>query len=715
MGNSAFKNGGRVKLVGTANQYIDKVRFSETDEQCIPDLEHIPDSNLGVLGLEGGDQNSVLLLDSAQQKECLPEMSAVKDQTPHVSAKDSQMHLCKLGAADVGGITVSGEEDTWKYQESPLGLSKNINQMESLKCKKSNGIQGSEETRGSQTQDVPANNTKQQNSIPDLESQEKDMLHASNTANLPLTTVPPRLGRTQTRYSLPEDIVYVLDKVKDAQLPDLHRQPSVVVTDSQNIVSQSGPQEPSGKECLDRPIYPTLPYSPYSSPMASPRLSHRYPRRPATESHRVSIMDKEDFTQLNQYRLKEEIGKGAYGVVKLAYDEKDDTNYAMKIISKKKLIKRDFFRRPPTRGVGRRGGAAPASRGLQQIYKEIAILKKLHHPNIVHLKEVLDDPQDDYLYLVFELVEKGPVLEVPTNNPLSEDQARQYFRDVLLGLEYLQYQKIIHGDIKPSNLLLGDDGHVKIADFGVSNEYDGVDALMSSSVGTPAFMAPETLSESTDKYSGKGLDVWALGITLYCFVYGHCPFEDSSILALHTKIRTQDLTFPNRYDVSLPLKELLKKMLDKDPISRVTIPDIKVNEWVTEKGSVPLPTEADNCTLVEVTDDEVTNCVKQVPQLNTLVRAGSALFARTPRASVGTTVRSRYKNSKNPLVPGRGSNPQPPGPQSDTLTTPLKGLDPSAGLVGQTLLLHLKTTRPARDFSEEYVEEAVLLQSFQTE
>ncbi|XP_035665746.1 calcium/calmodulin-dependent protein kinase kinase 2-like [Branchiostoma floridae] len=605
MGNSAFKNGGRVKLVGTANQYIDKVRFGETDQ-----LEHIPDNNLGVGGLAGGDQSSALLLDSVQQKQRLPDMSAVNDQTPHLSSHDSQTHSGKLGAGGDVGVTESRDGDTWT--ESPLG--------ENMNSKRPNGIQ----VVGESPALIPADDTEQQTGLPD------DTLHASNTSALPLTTVPPRLGRTHTRYSLPEDIVYVLDKVKGAQSPDAHRKPSVVITDSQNTVPPSGPQEQSrSRDCLDRPIYPALPYSPYASPMASPRLSARYPRRPATESHTVSIMDKEDFTQLNQYRLKEEIGKGAYGVVKLAYDEKDDTNYAMKIISKKKLIKRDFFRRPPTRGAGGRSGAATASRGLQQIYKEIAILKKLHHPNIVHLKEVLDDPQDDYLYLVFELVEKGPVIEVPTNNPLSEDQAREYFRDVVLGLEYLQYQKIVHGDIKPSNLLLGDDGHVKIADFGVSNEYDGVDAMMSSSVGTPAFMAPETLSESTDKYSGKGLDVWALGVTLYCFVYGHCPFEDSSILALHTKIRSQDLSFPNGYDLSLGLKELLQKMLDKDPLSRITIPDIKVDHWVTEEGTLPLPTEEENCTLVEVTEDEVTNCVKQVPQLNTLILVKSMLRKRS--------------------------------------------------------------------------------------
>lgn len=123
----------------------------------------------------------------------------------------------------------------------------------------------------------------------------------------------------------------------------------------------------------------------------------------------------------------------------------------------------------------------------------------------------------------------------------------------------MHYQKIIHRDIKPSNLLVGEDGHVKIADFGVSNEFKGADALLTNTVGTPAFMAPETLSETRKIFSGKvlnsnlvlfscndlhctcrtkgalfslqALDVWAMGITLYCFVFGQVMVFFSVICA----------------------------------------------------------------------------------------------------------------------------------------------------------------------------------------
>ncbi|KAL7986641.1 hypothetical protein Chor_012924 [Crotalus horridus] len=367
-------------------------------------------------------------------------------------------------------------------------------------------------------------------------------------------------------------------------------------------------QSPSGNMGVNgRYIYPSLPYSPVTSPHSSPRL----PRRPTIESHRVSI------TGL----------QGSYGVVKLAYNEDDNTYYAMKVLSKKKLMRQAGFpRRPPPRGAKLPLEGFCQPRGpIEQVYQEIAILKKLDHPNIVKLVEVLDDPTEDHLYMVFELVKKGPVMEVPNLKPLTEDQARFYFQDLIKGIEYLHYQKIIHRDIKPSNLLVGEDGHIKIADFGVSNEFKGSDALLTNTVGTPAFMAPETLSETRKIFSGKALDVWAMGITLYCFVFGQCPFMDERILSLHSKIKSQMLEFPDQPDISDELKDLITQMLDKKPESRITIPEIKLHPWVTKNGIEPLPTEDENCTLIEVTEEEVENSIKHIPSLATVVSGFWAL------------------------------------------------------------------------------------------
>ncbi|XP_048021404.1 calcium/calmodulin-dependent protein kinase kinase 2 isoform X3 [Megalobrama amblycephala] len=405
---------------------------------------------------------------------------------------------------------------------------------------------------------------------------------------------------------------------------------------------------PCGSPGLNgRYIYPSLPYSPITSPHSSPRL----PRRPTVESHRVSITDLQDCVQLNQYKLKDEIGKGSYGVVKLAYNEDDNTYYAMKVLSKKRLMRQAGFpRRPPPRGAKSAPEGHPQPKGpLERVYQEIAILKKLDHPNVVKLVEVLDDPSEDHLYMVFELVKRGAVMEVPTDKPLDEDQARFYFQDLLRGIEYLHYQKIIHRDIKPSNLLVGEDGHVKIADFGVSNQFEGTDALLTSTVGTPAFLAPETLSETRKNFSGKALDVWAMGVTLYCFIFGVCPFMDERILSLHQKIKTQPVELPENADISDDLKDLLFKMLDKNPETRITVPQIKVHPWVTRHGAEPLPPEDDNCcSLIEVTEEEVENSVKHIPSLATVILVRTMLRKR----SFGNPFDWGRREDRSPAAPG---------------------------------------------------------------
>ncbi|KAB0400378.1 hypothetical protein E2I00_019193, partial [Balaenoptera physalus] len=334
-----------------------------------------------------------------------------------------------------------------------------------------------------------------------------------------------------------------------------------------------------------------------AGPYATGPTSHISPRawrRPTIESHHVAISDAEDCVQLNQYKLQSEIGKGAYGVVRLAYNESEDRHYAMKVLSKKKLLKQyGFPRRPPPRGSqAAQGGPAKQLLPLERVYQEIAILKKLDHVNVVKLIEVLDDPAEDNLYLVFDLLRKGPVMEVPCDKPFPEEQARLYLRDIILGLEYLHYQKIIHRDIKPSNLLLGDDGHVKIADFGA-------------------------------------LDVWATGVTLYCFVYGKCPFIDDFILALHRKIKNEAIVFPEEPKVSEELKDLILKMLDKNPETRIGVPDIKLHPWVTKNGEEPLPSEEEHCTVVEVTEEEVKNSVKLIPSWTTVILVKSMLRKRS--------------------------------------------------------------------------------------
>lgn len=427
----------------------------------------------------------------------------------------------------------------------------------------------------------------------------------------------------------------------------VRRAPKIVYSHSEDRLTASC----NGQQ---RPIIPSLPYSPYGSPTASPRLR----RQPTMETHRVSVSEGTgSYTQLNQYTLQDEIGKGSYGIVKLAYNEEDDVHYAMKILSKKKLMKKaGFFRRaPPSREGSKKdagnGSPAKADRApsrvpnpLERVYREIAILKKLDHPNVVKLVEVLDDPDEDKLYLVFELVERGEVMTVPCDSPFTEEQSRRYFVDIILGIEYLHYQKIIHRDVKPSNLLLGDDGHIKIADFGVSNEFSGGDASLTNTAGTPAFMAPETLKDDHHNFQGKALDIWAMGITLYCFTYGKVPFDDEYILGLHKKILKDDVKFPDLPRTSDLLKDIILRMLDKNPNTRITLAELKEHPWVTCNGQYALPSEEVNCELVTLTDEDMENVVKHVPKIETLIMVKKILKQRSFRNPyIGTRLSASVK------------------------------------------------------------------------
>ncbi|KAG7206120.1 hypothetical protein KM043_003514 [Ampulex compressa] len=379
----------------------------------------------------------------------------------------------------------------------------------------------------------------------------------------------------------------------------------------------SSPVEATGQRFLGdaanvtvRPIYPYCPYSPYGSPQGSPRNR----RRPLRESRRVSIDNRQGALQLNQYKLLDNIGQGSYGIVKLAYNEEEEVHYAMKILSKKKLMKKAgiFGRMAP----GRRGAADP----LAKVYREIALLKKLDHPNVVKLVEVLDDPDEDNLYLVFELVQRGEVLQIPTDKPLDEEIARKNFRDVVMGVEYLHYQRIVHRDIKPSNLLVDSDGRVKIADLGVSAELRASGELLSGPAGTPAFAAPETTTPGAH-YSGTPCDVWSMGVTLYSLVTGRLPWDGAgSIIGVQAAVRSEPLRFPEKPSLSMELRDVISRMLAKDPAERICLQELKVHGWLTKGGAQPLPTEADNCRLpITVTDEEVERVVTRVPKLDTLI------------------------------------------------------------------------------------------------
>ncbi|ORX62343.1 kinase-like protein, partial [Hesseltinella vesiculosa] len=340
---------------------------------------------------------------------------------------------------------------------------------------------------------------------------------------------------------------------------------------------------------------------------------------------------KDGHRKINHYVLKKEIGRGAFGTVHLGIDTLTNTEYAIKEFSKSRLRRKErseMLRNSGPRasrgrgrgrgiglGIGRETAAAVCSSSgnpLDLVRGEVAILKKLNHPNVVKLHEVLDDPNDDSIYMAFEMAHKGVLMDVSLDHvatPYSNDQARHYFREMILGIEYLHNNDIAHRDIKPDNLLLSQDDVLKIVDFGVSEMFVKGNDKITKSAGSPAFMAPELCRANHGEISAKAADIWSMGVTLYTLVYGHLPFIASNLLDLMNAIDHDDINFADGLEGDL--LDLLHRLLDKNPDTRITMRQLRQHAWVTQRGTDPLISEEENCEMVvtEVTADDIRNAI----------------------------------------------------------------------------------------------------------
>ncbi|KAI8986578.1 kinase-like domain-containing protein [Pilobolus umbonatus] len=344
--------------------------------------------------------------------------------------------------------------------------------------------------------------------------------------------------------------------------------------------------------------------------------------------------------------LIDEIGRGMHGKVKLAEDMDTGDLVAIKIVEKQTKRKQLYTKI-----------SSSLTETELKIRREIAILKKCSHPNVVQLKEVIDDPTSKKIYLALEYMEHG---EVEWRNDysqpvLSVNTSRSICRDIISGLDYLHYQGIVHRDIKPANLLLTKDSRVKISDFGVSyfnrhlagdmNQYDDkIDKELSETVGTPAFFAPELCSTNHQPIT-KAIDVWALGVTLFCFIYGRCPFTASNEFELFDKIPTQPLIFPSDIIISSPLKDLLTRLLTKNPEKRITLEEVKHHPWILEGLEDPrqwwYKSDPSSYQPVVITEDDINHAVtfmdrivKSIHKLSTSI--SHSFTKKTTRQSISS-------------------------------------------------------------------------------
>ena len=323
--------------------------------------------------------------------------------------------------------------------------------------------------------------------------------------------------------------------------------------------------------------------------------------------------------RINQYLIRQEIGRGSFGAVHLATDQYDK-EYAVKEFSKTRLRRRaqsNLLRRSRTGRVDSGGGNFPAplsmnsvlarnsqdpkspttSNSFDLIREEIAVMKKLNHSNLVSLIEVLDDPEDDSLFMVLDYCHKGVVMKIEVDedvDPYETELCRMWFRDLMLGIEYLHAQGIVHRDIKPDNCLLTHDDTLKVVDFGVSEMFERQsDMKIHKTAGSPAFQAPELCQVKGGDVEGRPADIWSMGITLYCLRFGRVPFRKGAVLDLYQSIINDPLEIPEGCEPEL--EDLLRRILEKDPEERISMEQLREHSWVTKGGEDPLLSAEENC------------------------------------------------------------------------------------------------------------------------
>ncbi|CAI9098856.1 OLC1v1035581C1 [Oldenlandia corymbosa var. corymbosa] len=261
-----------------------------------------------------------------------------------------------------------------------------------------------------------------------------------------------------------------------------------------------------------------------------------------------------------KYELGRLLGHGTFAKVYLSRNLQTGKSVAMKVVGKEKVIR-----------VGM----------MEQIKREIAVMKMVKHPNIVDLHEVMASKSK--IYFVMELIRGGELFAKIARGRLREDVARNYFQQLMSAIDFCHSRGVYHRDLKPENLLLDEEGNLKVTDFGLSAFTDHLrhDGLLHTTCGTPAYVAPEVIGKKG--YDGAKADIWSCGVILFVLLAGYLPFQDDNLVAMYRKIYRGDFKCPPWF--SSEARKLVTKMLDPNPSSRITISKIMESSWF--KKSLP--------------------------------------------------------------------------------------------------------------------------------
>ncbi|XP_030537469.2 CBL-interacting serine/threonine-protein kinase 11 [Rhodamnia argentea] len=264
-----------------------------------------------------------------------------------------------------------------------------------------------------------------------------------------------------------------------------------------------------------------------------------------------------DDALFGKYEVGRLLGCGAFAKVYHARNLVTGQSVALKVIHKKKL------------------SSSNSATLMSNIKREISILRRLRHPYIVSLFEVLATRSK--IYVVMEFAKGGELFSMVSKARLSEDLARRYFQQLISALGYCHARGVFHRDLKPENLLLDDNGGLKVTDFGLSAVTDQIrsDGLLHTLCGTPAYVAPEILAKKG--YDGAKVDVWSCGVILFVMTAGYLPFNDPNLMAMYKKIYRGEFRCPKW--MSADLKRFLRRLLNTNPDTRITIHEILKDPW----------------------------------------------------------------------------------------------------------------------------------------
>ncbi|XP_028799139.1 CBL-interacting serine/threonine-protein kinase 5 [Neltuma alba] len=270
----------------------------------------------------------------------------------------------------------------------------------------------------------------------------------------------------------------------------------------------------------------------------------------------------EKSTVFGKYEIGRLLGKGTFAKVYHGKQIATGESVAIKIVRKEQVRKEGM---------------------MEQIKREISVMRLVRHPNVVELKEVMATKTK--IFFVMEYVRGGELFAKVARGKLKEDVARKYFQQLISAVDFCHSRGVSHRDLKPENLLLDENENLKISDFGLSALPEQLrhDGLLHTQCGTPAYVAPEVLRKKG--YDGSKADIWSCGVILYALLAGFLPFQNENLMSMYTKVLRAEFQYPPWF--SAESRRLISKILVADPERRATIPAIMRVTWFLKGFSKP--------------------------------------------------------------------------------------------------------------------------------